>query len=171
MKNINKQQKNNSAFTVLFAVIVSSLILALGLGIVAITMKEVKLSGAGRDSQLAFYSADSGLECAMYWDLRGDFFATSSDSSPQGIKCNKLATTTTILPSGANSATSTFRMCMGIKGAVGSEVCDDTKPCADVAVSKVTESGTTTTAIDSRGYNSCDANNQRRLERGYRVVY
>ncbi|MEI7513120.1 MAG: hypothetical protein WCJ74_00670, partial [bacterium] len=52
-----RTRKTTTGFTVLFAVIVSSLILALGLGIVAITMKEVKLSGTGRDSELAFYAA------------------------------------------------------------------------------------------------------------------
>ena len=172
MKKIKSQKNNNNAFTILFAVIVSSLILALGLGIVAITMKEVKLSGAGRDSQLAFYAADSGLECAQYFDLVQSAFGTSTDSSIVNIKCNnKTVVVSQVGTFEANSATSKFEMFMEYTDDVGVVA----KPCADVIVTKsiVTDNGVSKqkTTIDSRGYNTCDPANTRRLERGYRVEY
>lgn len=61
--------KNKKGFTLLFAVLVSILILAVGASIISIALKQVILSGAGRDSQFAFYAANTGLECALYWDL------------------------------------------------------------------------------------------------------
>jgi hypothetical protein len=170
-QNFNLRRNNRRAFTVLFAVIVSSLILALGLGIVAITMKEVRLSGTGRDSQFAFYAADSGSECALYYDTRGEeYFATSSYSLPNAeIICNgqKIVATTTA-PT-AEAATSTFRMYMKYNSPV--EVV--TEPCVDVYVIKGKHpiTGSTTTSIDSRGYNTCVESNPRRIERGYRVQY
>ena len=151
----------NKGFTVLFAVIISTLVLALGLGIVAITMKEIKLSGAGRDSELAFYAADSGLECAEYFDIAKAVFATST-SDPATVTCNQIDTTT-VTTGDESSATSTFRMYMEYVGAVPTI----SKPCADVTVSKSGGS----TVIDSRGYNTCDPANLRRLERGYSVRY
>ena len=148
--------------------IVSSLVLALGLGIVAITMKEVKLSGAGRDSQLAFYAADSGLECAEYGDLTQGAFATSSDSADSvSIKCNNVSITSTTTKSG-NSATSTFKMYMEYNNSAGVS----TKPCAIVSVNKYLDGDLKQkTSIDARGYNTCDESNVRRLERGYSVKY
>ena len=49
-------------------------------------VRQVLLSGTGRDSQYAFYAANTGIECAMYWDLQASstdsfVFATSSDTS------------------------------------------------------------------------------------------
>ncbi len=158
-------------FTILFAVLVSSIILALGLGIVAITMKEVRLSGTGRDSQLAFYAADSGAECAFYWDLKGDYFSTSTANISEVICNNQQFTNTSDSPAyswggGVDSqgvGTTSFTMYM-VKG-------DASKSCAVVSIAKYLEAGNTKTVIDSRGYNTCDVNNQRRLERGYQIRY
>lgn len=69
-------------FTLLLAALVASITLALGVSIFEITQKQVILSSLGRDSQFAFYTADTGAECALYWDARSDIhpntFATSS---------------------------------------------------------------------------------------------
>lgn len=168
---MKKILKLNSAFTILFAVIVSSLILALGLGIVAITMKEVRLSGAGKDSQLAFYAADSGLECAMYYDIVKSGFATSSESTgmPTRIECNGNLLEVDSSLQDLTSATSTFTMYMEY---INIGVANELKPCAeDVAVIKYLDGGQAKTKIDSRGYNTCDETNPRRLERGYSVEY
>jgi len=168
-------------FTILFAVLVSSIVLALGLGIVAITMKEVQLSGSGRDSQLAFYAADSGAECAFYWDLKGDNFATSTDSSGDinsSLTCANAEVLATN-PMGYRgtdkgvdrldnlNATTTFWIYMAKTSA---NIGDSSKPCAQVQVGKHAVGGQIKTIIDSRGYNTC-IDNPRRLERGYQIQY
>jgi len=165
-KDLFPRRKFTTGFTILYAVIVSSLILALGLGIVAITMKEVKLSGAGRDSQLAFYAADSGSECAMYHDLVKDVFPTSTSETIILSKCNGQGIEATSVGDNVSTATTSFRMFM-----VDNET---NKPCVDVEVIKYMDNSIPPkqkTSIDARGYNTCDANNARRLERGYRVEY
>ena len=58
--------KNNKGYTLLFAVLVSSIVLAVGISILTISKKEFLLSSSARDSIIALYSADSGLECAIY---------------------------------------------------------------------------------------------------------
>jgi Tfp pilus assembly protein PilX len=65
-------------FTLMLAALVSSIVLALGTSIYEIAQKEVQLSALGRDSQFAFYAADTAAECALYWDFRYSYFATSS---------------------------------------------------------------------------------------------
>ena len=79
MKKVIKKEKG---FVLLFSVLVSVLVLAVGASIISISLKQVILSGTGRDSQFAFYAANTGAECALYWDLAGDsdgniIFATS----------------------------------------------------------------------------------------------
>lgn len=65
-------------FTLLLASLVSSVVLTLGISIFQIAYKQVILSSTGRDSQFAFYAADTGAECALYWDFRHDYFGTTT---------------------------------------------------------------------------------------------
>lgn len=64
-----KKIKNNKGFTLLFAILVSVMILSVGASMITITLKQLILSGSGRESQFAFYAANTGIECALYWDL------------------------------------------------------------------------------------------------------
>jgi hypothetical protein len=75
----NSQLKTSSrGFTLLLAALVSSIVLSLGSSIFVIAKKQLTLSSLGRDSQFAFYAADTGAECALYWDIRYDAFGTST---------------------------------------------------------------------------------------------
>lgn len=75
MKHIKQSQRG---FTLLLAALVSSIVLAVGAAIFGIAQKQVLLSAVGRDSQFAFYAADTAAECALYWDFRCNYFATST---------------------------------------------------------------------------------------------
>ncbi len=69
-------QKTSSqrGFTILLAALIASLVLALGIAVFSIAQKELILSSTGRNSELAFYAADTGAECALYWDMRHSAF-------------------------------------------------------------------------------------------------
>lgn len=71
-------RRQERGFTLLLSALVASIVLALGASIFAIAQKELALSSIGRDSQFAFYAADTGAECALYWDIRHEYFATSA---------------------------------------------------------------------------------------------
>jgi Tfp pilus assembly protein PilX len=62
--------KKEEGFALLFSVLVSSLLLAVGLSIFNIALKELAISTATRNSIIAFYAADSGREQALYNDLK-----------------------------------------------------------------------------------------------------
>jgi hypothetical protein len=70
--------RDTRGFTLLLSVLIAAIVLALATSIFQIARKEITLSSLGRDSQFAFYAADTGAECALYWDVRFDYFATSS---------------------------------------------------------------------------------------------
>lgn len=63
------------------AALIASIVLSLGASIFTIAQKSVVLSSLGRDSQFAFYAADTGSECALFWDIRFGYFATTAPAS------------------------------------------------------------------------------------------
>lgn len=83
MSFIIKHKKTSSrGFTLLLAALAASIALTLGTSIFNISTKQVKLSGIGRDSHIAFYAADTAAECALYWDMRFGYFGTSTPPNP-----------------------------------------------------------------------------------------
>ena len=148
-------------FALLFTVMASSVLLAVAIAIFNLALREVILSSYGRESQIAFYAADTGAECAMYWDMKG-FFATSTDTivpSPHQLFCGGETIDTNIQSGeGKHNATTLFSM---------------QSVCADVVVAKTDPNGTgvSATQIDSRGHNTCVLTDPTRVERGLRVNY
>ena len=53
----------------LVAITISGLVLVIGIGILNIITKEIILSTASQNSRIAFFAADSGIECALHWDM------------------------------------------------------------------------------------------------------
>jgi len=70
MKHFQTEKKERG-FVILFAILISTLILLISAGIFNVVQKEVILSSYARESQRAFYAADSALECALYADIIG----------------------------------------------------------------------------------------------------
>jgi len=159
--------KHTRGYLLLFAVVLSSIVLTIGLGIFNVVNKAIILSSIGRSSQVAFYAADSGVECALYWDrihtgFPSTVFATSTASTPplSGVLCNDedLASTWTISGATVDAAKTTFNITL------------NNGTCTTVDIAK-TLSGTRTT-IESSGFNTCDTTNPRRIkERAIQVTY
>lgn len=85
--HIQRNTKSKPGFTILLAALVASLVLGLGVSIFSIARKSITLSTMGRDSQFAFYAADTAAECALYWDAPSrDAFSTTSPAAT--IRCD-----------------------------------------------------------------------------------
>jgi Tfp pilus assembly protein PilX len=173
----NQEQKNKKGFTLLFAVLVSTLVLAVGSSVISMALRQIVLSGVGRDSQFAFYASNTGIECALYWDLNGGVtFATSSQSStPSNVDCANNNASVEVTDSDVDFATSKFTLEFEGVGN-NSEVNDyDPEYCVDVFVTKTLDTSGSrdriTTDSLSREYNTCDENNPRRIERGLELNY
>jgi Tfp pilus assembly protein PilX len=72
-----KSIKHNG-FVILFAVIISVLMLLLGAGIFSIASKDSILSSTSREAHMAFTAADTGAECALYAVSTGTYFIQGS---------------------------------------------------------------------------------------------
>jgi len=144
-------------FTLFFALLVSSFALAIGVSIFDITLRELALSQAATQSQYAIYAADSGAECALYWDNKyagnalGTAFATSTAytgvAANSSILCNGADITASAawsVVTSATAATTTF----GIQTTASA-------PCTTVVVTKSGNPSQTT--VTAHGYNTCTA--------------
>lgn len=80
-------KKRNKGFTLLIAVVTTSLLLLVSFVVADIALKQIILSSSNQDSQYAFYSADSGAECAVYWDAQtaAGVFNSGAQASFQNI--------------------------------------------------------------------------------------
>jgi hypothetical protein len=90
-----KKTPHNQGFTILLAALVASLVLSLGISVFSIAQKQLILSSLSRTSQYAFYAADAGAECALYWDLRHTAFGSSSTDPLTEITCDGQTVTVT----------------------------------------------------------------------------
>ena len=153
--------RTNRGFTLLIAVLTASVLLAVGFAIYNIVSKELIFSSTGRESQFAFYSADSGIECALYWDKQGAF-ATSS--SLTALQCADRTTQGTLERESLSQGSERYYQTTFLLWMEGAQ----SGSCAQVEVRKFE---TNRTEIRSFGYNTCVPTNPRRLERGIRVQY
>lgn len=58
---------HRTGFALIMSLLVVSVIITAGLTILDISIKQVRLSGSAKDSEIAFSATTSGLECARYW--------------------------------------------------------------------------------------------------------
>lgn len=61
--------KKQKGFALLYTVVIISLILTIAISISNTTYKQGILSSLAKDSQIAFYQADAGVECGLYYDI------------------------------------------------------------------------------------------------------
>ncbi|MFZ2887016.1 MAG: hypothetical protein WA021_04325 [Minisyncoccia bacterium] len=74
--------REQKGFTILLAALVASLVLSLGISVFSIAQKQLVLASTGRNSQYAFYAADTAAECALFWDVRHNFASTTDPITP-----------------------------------------------------------------------------------------
>jgi len=170
-KKVDIVVRTQKGFAMLFAVLASSIVLAIGLSIFNLTIKELTLSSSGRESQIAFYAADTGAECALYWNFKSSVsifqppsLIASSTPDPVAQVCIGKDIAPTVGTVVGSTTTYIFTLPMA----------ESTGGCASVTVKKIdTVSGIVNTVIDSRGYNTndCDSTDEDKVERGIKVTF
>lgn len=141
------------------AMVITGTLLLIATGMVSLAVRQSLISASGRESQLAFYAADTGMECALYWDVNNPSGQSAfSISTGSTISCNK------------DAANPDNQWVVGGSGTsiVGSITFLPNPYCATVTVTKNVDGST---LIESKGYNTCNAANPRRVERAVRARY
>jgi Tfp pilus assembly protein PilE len=148
-------------FTLLVAVIFTSVVLTVALALSAIAYRQVILASTAQQSQKAFYAADSALECALYQDQKNDLF-NYANAGQVTFSCEAQSITFTpgspIIAAPYNSRISTFNiLCPGASGIQ-----------ASVSVQKFSNASTT---LDASGFSSCNSSDPNLVERGVKASY
>jgi len=143
-------------FALLIAVVLTSVVLALGISLLDIAYKQILLASSAKNSQYAFYNTDSSLECALYYyQQQAAFYYGTTYASP--IQCSNLTVTNFAANQNSSQRTTVF-----------SVPCASGGISADVTIIKA-PSGTTN--IYANGYSTCDASSPSRIERGLKARY
>ena len=151
-------------FVILFAVTVSAILLSITLGVASIALKEIKFGTSAKDTNDAFFAADTGIECALMND-KGitSSFPLPSLVTPASISCGGVSIPVSFSGT-ATAGTYTFFVNSLGSSDVG---------CANVSVYKdgETSSPYIRTTLTSKGYNigdqtgTCLSTNPDRVER------
>jgi Tfp pilus assembly protein PilX len=62
----HSDNQKQAGFALLITIIVLSVVLAIGLSLLEISLKQINLTITARESELAFVAANSGVECAQF---------------------------------------------------------------------------------------------------------
>ena len=177
--------KNKRGFAVLFSILLASFLITLGISIFSISLKEVQIATSVRDSQVAYYIADSARECALYNDVKVGAFPTCLDSSCSGsgvapatmpIYCNGNPIILNFQKNGLIFSTQYIDANDPNKNSdhwphfFDLNSTDPTAPEADVKITKeyIPSTNSIKTTIDAFGHNTGIIG--RRVERGMRQV-
>jgi len=170
---INKLQKNNG-YAILVTIVVVSIILIIATGLSRSVYKQLLLSSSAKDSQIAFYQADTASECALYFDR----IESVSDDSSVDEEGNPIINTVN-----ENLVNGYIFNCgdqdlifsgFDNNGSYSLEPENENliEKCFRIKVTKVTnDDGSLSTKITANGYNICDKSNTRTVERTIEVNY
>lgn len=170
-KEIGIKKNKRNGFTLLLSLLVISIILSVSFGVFDVMTKELKLSGIGRESQISFYAADAGIECAYFWDIKHPGLIESAfDLDINDIYSVKCGGKDGVSDNEFKDEINYFSLNMGKDG-------DNNEKCAKVKVAKTVGNSDdgkdkiTTTIIESKGYNySCKSTSRHKVERAIRVI-
>ncbi|MBP9714886.1 MAG: hypothetical protein KBD52_00115 [Candidatus Pacebacteria bacterium] len=166
--------KNKRGFVMLFAVVLSGIIFSISLGMINISLKEINFGTSAKATNEAFFAADTGAECALFYDLVPvqSFF---------GLE-DALATINGINPMCGGSILNIEEEFTGVGpwNFVVLSLGENKKSCAKVKLTRTIDISTgdlINTQIISKGYNmggdstDCSSTNNNRVERVLELNY
>lgn len=177
--NTKKRLKRRAGFTLIFAILIASLLAGIGMAITNLALKQISITSVGRESQIAFYAADSGAECALYWDIHGPYlsspdtfyFQSHNYTQSGNLHCGpNFSPIKPVITKGNFTAYNSKTDYSGNYDLNTFEV--DYPPGPSCALVSVMKYYIGITVVESNGINDCSAtNNPYRVERSIRVEY
>ena len=177
--NTGAQTNHGTGFALLITLIVVSVVVSIGLTLLDLTIKQVRLASGSKDSEIAFHAANAGVECARYWRRieRDDFEAGQAVSVGCFGAANSSYTATDLTPA---SPVAIYEYNFSFTGGTNNDRCSVVKmitlssePDASAAVvlngvdvlipgypasSKSCQPGGRCTIISAQGYNKACIN-------------
>ncbi len=149
-------------FVILFAVTLAAILLSISLGVASIALKEIKFSSSASGTNEAFFAADTGAECALFYDK------SSENAFPLAGPAKAIGCASNGPTFSGTTNTGSYDFIVTNLGSAG-------LGCARVNVFKDNSSASMTTTITSDGYNigdpSCSSasSNPNKVERELKI--
>ena len=153
--------KLSRGYTLLFSILIMTFIFSVTVSFFSITRNESSLSSAVHESLYALYAADTGMECAQYYD--------PATTTPLSVSCGDsvFVESPWNLPAGPGEWVSTFTVFFT----------EGNQSCARITLKKRYDiNANLKSSIESRGYNlgespECPINHPAVVERALRLTY
>lgn len=151
MKKFLTKMKSQKGYALLFTIMIISVITVITAGLINASTKQLILSSLAKDSQVAFYQADTAADCAFYFDLvkiekEGDVV----DGSTWSCGGHELT---------VSGKLSKYKLV---------SIPDGNNPCFNIEVSRDPLKETLVTAT---GYNTCNFSSPKVVQRKIEVRY
>lgn len=167
---LNANIKSQKGYTLLFAVLLSTVVISVSVSVLNIARKEVLLSSGARESMEAVFIADGALDCAILYDKDGYFRGVDGDESYGQVSCG-FRRISNVEFQQVSDTQRRFTFYVSDKTSVRN-------PCARVTVDRY-DTTPPRTVIESRGYNvgtdtstgKCTVSSADKVERAFRYSY
>jgi hypothetical protein len=148
-----KNSKKNKGFVMLFAVTLAAILLSIALGVAEIAQKEIKFGTSAKNTNDAFFAADTGVECALYWDkIANNAFSWGNQNNVTKINCASFPDIINSFTESSGTLDSIYDFEIHGLGSAG-------KSCVRVNVLKEKpDASKIVTTITSKGYSTSDPN-------------
>lgn len=180
-----RMHTSEDGLTLLITLLLMGVLLAVTASLVNITLKQYQFSGISYDSEVAFQSANAGMECVLYHDWEAGEFNLSERRGP--ITCFSSVSSPDLAGAAGGSVDSGEERRYQFEWGTPA-ICTDVSiykfsdPSVDVPLivdgisirDQDCPAGSTCTFIQARGYNvSCEdiGESPRVVEREYSVLY
>jgi hypothetical protein len=180
MMDRHKLSQKKEGFVIIVSLIVTVIVLGVGIGIISITLKDYVFSGIVFQSHKAFYVADTGLDCALSYDLKGSFAPLPTPPTDPDTFTVGAGPISSISCGGQNltpykecGQSGSSRYCEITFENTSDEACFkvNVKYSLDHKNTEEIDDDEEVVSIQSRGWNTCDENNLRRVERALELTY
>lgn len=151
-KKLNR--KTEKGFVLFLSLLIMSVALTIAFSVFEIFSLNITMGGNIKESQTAFYAADSGLECVYYWDIK-----------QKAIHYNNAVNIT------CNNETKNFNMVAGVGNF--QLLFTPVKSCATINLNFSNPSPHDVLVLGRSKYvgSDCNISFPRRAERGIGVIY
>jgi Tfp pilus assembly protein PilX len=166
------QQKKEGGFALLMTLIVVGVLISIGVAVLDLSVKQVRLATNAKESETAFHAANAGVECAQYWRrIASTSMESGAAISPACFSATPTTNTVTQIVAGVSGFGSVYLYdysfswgvkprCTKVQTLVINAVSTTTVsnmttiiPGYPTATSKACGSGEKCTIISTRGYN------------------
>jgi hypothetical protein len=141
-------------FALFYVIIMISIISTIAFGLASITYKQKFLSSLSYDSQAAFYAADAGMECALFYNTA--IFAQNGAINCYDIAPDNFGQFLTLTKGSTNTIW---------KSSIRKET------CFSVELNVPTPPADPRPSFIAKGYNTCQQNQVRYIERTLRAYF